>query len=64
MRTEPGVFGLVASDPTVSRLIDTRARDRDKALAAVDAARAAARAATWALAGEHAPTMTSTPSTR
>jgi len=26
VRAEPGVFGLVASDPTVSRLIDTLAR--------------------------------------
>jgi hypothetical protein len=55
VRAEPEVFGLVASDPTVSRLIDTLARDEDKALAAVDAARARARAGAWALAGEHAP---------
>lgn len=27
LRTEPGVFGMVASDPTVSRLIDTLAAD-------------------------------------
>jgi len=55
VRAEPGVFGLVASDPTVSRLIDTLAKDEDRALAAVDAARARARAGAWALAAGHAP---------
>ena len=55
VRAEPGVFGLVASDPTVSRLIDTLARDCDKALAAVNSARARVRAMAWELAGEHAP---------
>jgi hypothetical protein len=55
LRAEPGLFGTVASDPTVSRLIDTLARDEVRALAAVDAARARARAAAWELAGEHAP---------
>lgn len=55
LRAEPGLFGLVASDPTVSRLIDTLARDEDTALAAIDTARARARAAAWDLAGEHAP---------
>jgi len=55
VRAEPGVFGLVASDPTVSRLIDTLAQDADRALAVLDAARARARAGAWALAGEHAP---------
>ena len=55
LRAEPGVFGLVASDPTVSRLVDTLAADADRALKAIDAARAAARARVWAAAGEHAP---------
>lgn len=64
LRAEPGVFGHVASDPTVSRLIDALARDADRTLAAVDAARARTRAAAWAFAGEHAPTTTSTPTTR
>ena len=41
IRAEPGVFGLVASDPTVSRLVDTLAADVDKALAAINTARAA-----------------------
>jgi hypothetical protein len=55
LRAEPGVFGPVASDPTVSRTIDTLAADAPRALAAIDAARAAARARVWDLAGEHAP---------
>jgi hypothetical protein len=55
VRAEPGVFGLVASDPTVSRLIDTLAGDAVKALAVVDTARARARATAWKLAGDDAP---------
>jgi hypothetical protein len=55
LRAEPSVFGRVASDPTVSRLIDTLAADADHALAAIESARAQARAQVWALAGEHAP---------
>jgi hypothetical protein len=55
LRTEPEVFGPVASDPTVSRLIDTLARDANKVLAAINAARATVRAAAWRRAGNHAP---------
>jgi hypothetical protein len=55
LRAEPGVFGLVASDPTVSRTIDRLADDADRVLAAIDTARAAARARVWALAGDRAP---------
>ncbi len=55
LRGEPGVYGHVASDPTVSRTIDTLAKDAPRALAAINAARAAARAAVWRLAGAHAP---------
>ena len=55
VRSEPGLFGLVASDPTVSRLIDILAKDADKAVAVLNAARARARAAAWALAGERSP---------
>jgi hypothetical protein len=55
VRAEPAVFGLVASDSTVSRLIDTLAQDVDKALAAITMARATARAGAWKLAGAHAP---------
>ena len=55
LRGQPGVFGRVASDPTVSRTIDTLANDAAAALAAIDAARAQARAVVWALAGDQAP---------
>ena len=55
LRAEPGVYGLVASDPTVSRTIDRLARDAPRALAAIGAARMVARAQAWTLAGEHAP---------
>jgi hypothetical protein len=55
LRAEPGVYGLVASDPTVSRTIDALAAEAPAALKAIDTARAAARAKVWALAGEHAP---------
>lgn len=55
LRAEPGVFGPVASDPTVSRTIDALAADAPAALRAIHAARAAARARVWALAGKRSP---------
>jgi hypothetical protein len=55
LRAEPGVYGLVASDPTVSRTITALAKDAPAVLAAIDTARAAARARVWALAGQDAP---------
>lgn len=55
LRAEPAIFGRVASDPTVSRTIDALAADASRALKAIDAARAVARAQVWRLAGEHAP---------
>jgi hypothetical protein len=55
LRSEPAVFGPVASDPTVSRLVDTLAEDADRALVAIETARAAARQQVWGLAGVHAP---------
>ena len=55
LRAEPGLFGLVASDPTVSRTIDALAKDASAALKAINTARAAARARVWELAGENAP---------
>ncbi len=55
LRAEPGVYGPVASDPTVSRTIDALAADAPAALTAINTARATARAQVWALAGEHAP---------
>ncbi len=55
LRAAPGVFGPVASDATVSRTVDALAADAPRALAAISAARAQARARVWALAGKHAP---------
>lgn len=55
LRAEPGVFGRVASDPTVSRLIAVLAADAPNALAAIGSARATARAAAWAAAAQHSP---------
>ena len=55
LRAEPGVYGPVASDPTVSRLIAALAEDADKAIKAIAGARQQARARVWALAGHHAP---------
>lgn len=63
LRDEPEVFGLVASDPTVSRLIDTLAGDVDKALAAISLVRARIRATAWRRAGKHAPDHTIGPET-
>jgi len=48
VRAQPELFGSVASDPTVSRLIASLAANIDAALPAVRAARAQARAAVWA----------------
>jgi len=55
LRAAPEVFGLVASDPTVSRCIDALAADAPAALAAINTARAAARERAWSLAGPNAP---------
>ncbi|MEV3964574.1 IS1380 family transposase [Nocardia sp. NPDC050193] len=55
LRAEPGVFGAVASDPTVSRLITELAGDPRKALAGIASARAQARAQAWESAGTAAP---------
>lgn len=48
VRAQPDVFGLVASDPTVSRLIAALAADVDAATTAIRSARAAARERVWA----------------
>ncbi|MEU5093132.1 IS1380 family transposase [Streptomyces sp. NPDC021356] len=55
LRAEPAVFGPVASDPTVSRLVDTLAACGDTALRAIRAARAEVREHVWQLALETAP---------
>lgn len=44
LRAEPGLYGLVASDPTVSRTIAGLALGAPAALTAINTARAAARA--------------------
>jgi hypothetical protein len=55
LRAHPKVFGKVASDPTVSRLIAALAADAPKALTAINTARSVARTHTWSAAGEHGP---------
>jgi hypothetical protein len=55
LRAEPGVFGLVASDSTVSRLITVLAADAPTVLRAINTARAQARALAWEHAGTNAP---------
>jgi len=50
LRAGSALFGPVASDPTVSRLVDVLAADQEQALAALRTARAAARARVHALA--------------
>ena len=47
VRAQPDLFGSVASDPTVSRLVDKLAGDVEDALAELRAARAQAREAAW-----------------
>jgi hypothetical protein len=55
LRAEPGLFGRVASDPTVSRTVDRLAADPTAALQAINTARAQARVAAWRQAGDRAP---------
>ena len=47
LRAEPALFGPVASDPVISRLITRLAADAPAALTAIRAARAAARERAW-----------------
>ena len=47
VRAQPEVFGTVASDPTISRLIDALGDDSAAAIAAIRGARAAARSTVW-----------------
>jgi Transposase DDE domain group 1 len=55
LRAQPQLFGPVASDPVVSRLIGGLAVDAPRSLKAIRVARAAARERAWALAGAAAP---------
>ena len=47
VRAQPELFGQVASDPTISRLVETLAKDPAASIAAVRRARAAVRAKVW-----------------
>jgi hypothetical protein len=47
VRAQPELFGPVASDPTVSRLVDALATDSAASIAAIRQARADARARVW-----------------
>ena len=55
LRAEPALFGPVASDPVVSRLVARLAAGAPAALRAIRKARAAARQRAWELAGDAAP---------
>ena len=56
LRSQGELFGPVASDPTVCRLMKTLAGDADAVEAAVEAARGEVRRRVWSLAGENSPT--------
>ncbi|MBT2396196.1 IS1380 family transposase [Streptomyces sp. ISL-100] len=58
LRAEPAVFGPVASDPTVSRLIDKLAAGGPKTLTAIRSARAEVRERVWKLGGASSPDAT------
>jgi hypothetical protein len=55
LRSSPELFGPVASDPTVSRLVKTLAEAGPAALRAIRKARAQARERAWDLADDRAP---------
>ncbi|OIJ88231.1 hypothetical protein BIV24_21870 [Streptomyces colonosanans] len=55
LRSEPAVFGPVASDPTGSRSMDTLAASGEKALDAIRRARSEIRSRVWSLADGRAP---------
>ena len=50
VRAQPQVFGAVASDPTVSRLLDSLAADVEEVLAVIRAVRAGSRGQVWSQA--------------
>jgi len=56
LRCEKEIFGPVASDPTVSRLIGALADHVEAVEATVNRARKTVRQRVWDLAGEHSPT--------
>jgi hypothetical protein len=63
VRSEPGLFGPVASDP-VSRLVPQLAADAPAAMTAIGKARSAARERAWKLAGDAAPGTGAVPGAR
>lgn len=64
LRAQPSVYGLVASDPTVSRTLTALANDAPRVLAAIDVARAAARQRAWGWPVPTPPTTAPTPAGR
>ena len=58
VRAQSELFGTVASDPTISRLIEALGDDSAAAIAAIRGARAAARATVW---GHRSPVLTTGP---
>ncbi len=60
LRAKPDVYGPVASDPTISRLLTALAGDVDKVEQALVTARRRARQIAWALARGHAPNANAT----
>jgi hypothetical protein len=60
VRSQPEVFGTVASDPTICRVFAALAGDVDQAVAAIRQARADARAAVW----KHRRPLADTPGKR
>jgi len=55
LRCEPGLFGPVASAPTISRTLTTLAQDAPAVIEAISQARRIARDRAWALAGDRSP---------
>ncbi|WP_422392114.1 transposase [Nakamurella antarctica] len=58
VRSEPALYGPVASDPTMSRLVSALAVDPGAALIAINTARAKVRTRAWKLAGSTHQTTT------
>ena len=55
LRCEPGVFGDVASAPTISRMLTTLAEGAPAVIEAIAKARRITRERAWTLADEHSP---------
>lgn len=55
LRCEPGLFGDVASTPTISRMLTTLAQDTPAVIEAIATARRTVRERPWVLAGGRSP---------